>query len=324
MYFVDDNFIANPKATRELLPHLIEWQKRRDYQTRLSCEATLNLVKYPDILEGMRQAFFTTVFMGVETPEPQALRAMKKPQNLRLPILEAVEIMNRHGMEVASGIIMGLDTDTPQTPQAIIDFAEQSSVPIMTVNILYALPNTPLYERLHKVGRILPEEVAAERDSNIDFLVPYDEVVANWKRVIAHIYEPRRLYRRYAHNTQHCYIHRLRPRHPLRQLTWQRIKGAAKIFARIIWTCGIKGDYRPEFWKMAIAQVRRGNIEAIFQVAMVAHHLITYSRECLQDKLQASNYSPRRIGDPFKAHEIEEQSKLPPSPQHPNLRAATF
>lgn len=311
VYFVDDNFIANPKAARELLPHLIEWQERRDYQVRLSCEATLNMAKYPDILEGMRQAFFTNVFLGVETPEPQALKAMNKPQNLRLPILEAIEILNRHGMEVAAGIIMGLDTDTPETPHAIIDFAEQSSVPIMTVNLLYALPNTPLYERLQEAGRILPEEVAAECDSNIDFLVPYEQVVASWRRVITHIYEPWRLYRRYAHNAQHCHIHRLGPRHPLRLATWCNLKRAMKIFASILWACGIKSDYRLEFWKMAIKQVSRGKIETMFQVAMVAHHLITYARECLEDKVQTSNYSPRDIGEQFEAPGAEEQSELP-------------
>lgn len=313
VYFVDDNFIGNPKATRELLPHLIEWQQQLDYQVRLSCEATLNMVKYPDILEGMRQAFFTNVFMGVETPEPQALKAMKKPQNLRLPILEAIEIMNRHGMEVASGIIMGLDSDTSQTPQAIIEFAEQSHVPIMTVNILYALPNTPLYERLERAGRILPEEVAAERDSNIDFLVPYEQVAANWRSVVAHIYEPLRLYRRYAHNAEHYYLHRLGSRHPLRQTTWRSIKRAAKIFARILWTCGVKSDYRLEFWKMAIKQTSRGNVETIFQVAMVAHHLITYARECVQGKLQASNYSSRDVGDQFEVPKAQRQSELPTS-----------
>lgn len=310
-YFVDDNFIANPKATRDLLPHLIKWQERRDYQVRLSCEATLNIAKYPDILKDMRQAFFTTVFLGVETPEPEALKAMSKPQNLRLPILDAVDILNRHGMEVASGIIMGLDTDTPDTPQAIIDFAEQSSSPIMTVNLLYALPNTPLYERLERVGRILPEDIAAERDSNIDFLVPYERVVADWKRVIGHIYEPSRLYRRYAHNAEHCYTHRLRPCHPIRLATWRNLKRAIKIFGAILWTCGIKSDYRREFWKMAIRQLSRGQIETTFQIAVVAHHLITYARECLDGKMQASNYSARHVDEQHEARRAEEQSQLP-------------
>src|SRR5271170_4270557 len=192
VYFVDDNFIGNPKAAAELLPHLIEWQKRRDCQVRLSCEATLNMATHVKILEQMREAFFTNVFFGIETPEPRALKAMKKGQNLRTPILEAVETFNRYGIEAASGIIMGLDTDTEETPQAIIDFAEISKIPIMTVNILYALHNTALYARLEKENRVLHDP--GDRDSNIVFLQPYETVVRNWQRVIAAIFSPENLY----------------------------------------------------------------------------------------------------------------------------------
>jgi radical SAM superfamily enzyme YgiQ (UPF0313 family) len=98
---------------------------------------------------------------------PAALKAMKKGQNMRMPILEAVQTVNRYGIEAASGIIMGLDTDTDETPQALMDFAEVSQIPIMTVNILYALPNTALYTRLEKENRVLHD--AEDRDSNIVF-----------------------------------------------------------------------------------------------------------------------------------------------------------
>ena len=124
--------------------HMIDWQKRHGYPLTLACEATLNIAKRPEILTLMREAKFETVFCGIETPEPEALRAMSKAHNMMMPLLESVEILNSYGLEVVSGIIMGLDTDTPDTPQAIMDFAEVSNIPIMTVNILYALPNTAL------------------------------------------------------------------------------------------------------------------------------------------------------------------------------------
>ena len=66
----------------------------------------------------MREAGFQTVFCGIETPEPEALKAMYKAHNLMVPILEGVQTLNAYGMEVVSGIIMGLDTDTPETPRA--------------------------------------------------------------------------------------------------------------------------------------------------------------------------------------------------------------
>src|SRR5580658_1286033 len=202
VYFVDDNFIANPNAALELLPHLVEWQKRHGHPLRLACEASLNLSMHPQILELMRQAGFITVFCGTETPEPAALRAMKKTQNLRRPILESVQTLNQYGLEVASGIILGLDTDTPQTPAAILEFARDSQIPLMTVNLLYALPKTPLYDRLQRAGRILKD---AEGESNIAFLEPTETVLAGWRRVIASLYEPANVYARFLTQARNTY-----------------------------------------------------------------------------------------------------------------------
>jgi len=302
VYFVDDNFIGNPKATAELLPHLIEWQKKWDYSVRLACEATLNLSTHTKILEQMREAGFNNVFFGIETPDPNALKAMKKGQNLRTPILEAIRTMNSYGMEIAAGIIMGLDTDTPETPQALIDFADISNIPIMTVNILYALPNTALYTRLEKENRVLHD--AGDRDSNIVFLQPYETVVRNWQKVIGYVFSPEALYARYAYNATHTYPNQIQPKHPAKQATWKNIKRAINIFRRIVWRVGICSDYRALFWKMAWRELKLGHVEAIFQISMVAHHLITYSRECTQGKMQSSNYSIRQVEEDRENEEL--------------------
>src|SRR6185437_6139195 len=112
------------------------------------------------------------------------------------PLYESIETLNAYGLEVVSGIILGLDTDTPETPERIIDFIERSNIPMLTINLLQALPPTPLYDRLTAEGRIVED---AERESNVLFRRPYEEVVAGWKRCIAAAYEPRALYRRFAH-----------------------------------------------------------------------------------------------------------------------------
>jgi hopanoid C-2 methylase len=304
-YFVDDNFIGNPKAAESLLDALIEWQQRRDCQVRLACEATLNMAGHTRILEKMRQAFFTNCFFGIETPDPKALKQMKKGQNMRMPILEAIQAVNKYGIEAASGIIMGLDTDSDETPQALMDFADISHIPIMTVNILFALPNTALYARLEKDNRVLPPEQAEDRDSNIVFLQPYETVVRNWQKVIGHVFGPQQLYARYAYNAIHTYPNRIKPKNPLKQATWSNISRALGIFRRIIWRVGIQSDYRREFWKMAWTELKQGNVETMFQVAMVAHHLITYARECTQGKMQSSNYSMRRIEEERRVEELE-------------------
>ncbi|MDZ4816322.1 MAG: B12-binding domain-containing radical SAM protein [Verrucomicrobiota bacterium] len=292
IYFVDDNFIGNPKATHELLIALAEWQKKHDYTVRLSCEATLNLSKYPDILALMRKAYFITVFCGIETPEPNALKAMGKTQNLRDPILESVETFNKYGIEVASGIIMGFDTDTPETPRAILDFVKASHIPILTMNILYALPNTRLYTRLQAEGRLTDEP---GRDSNIIFIQPYEEVVEDWRNVVRQTYQAEAIYNRFDYQSKNTFVHRMKPTKPWKQATPRNLKRALSIMSRIIWHVGIKADYRRLFWKMFWENLKTGQIESIFHISMISHHLITYARECTRGSMQASNYSHRVV-----------------------------
>jgi len=181
VYFVDDNFIGNQKAALELLPHLVDWQTRNRYPLRFACEATLNIAKNERVLELMREAGFITVFCGIETPEPEALHAISKDQNLRMPILTSVERINSYGMEVVSGIILGLDTDGPDTADRIVEFIRASRIPMLTINILYALPKTPLWRRLEAEGRLLSGE---GRESNVEFKLPYETVLDMWRRCI--------------------------------------------------------------------------------------------------------------------------------------------
>ncbi|HEV2185641.1 MAG TPA: radical SAM protein, partial [Stellaceae bacterium] len=181
VYFVDDNFIGNKKAARELLPHLIAWQKVRGYPLQFSCEATLNIAACPDILEMMREACFYAVFCGIETPELGALDAMQKAHNHTMPILDAVRAVNSHGMEVVSGIILGLDTDTAATADNLLDFVERSQIPLLTINLLQALPKTPLWARLQAAGRL---DLGGKRDSNVVFVRAYDAVLSDWRRAV--------------------------------------------------------------------------------------------------------------------------------------------
>src|SRR6185503_17257004 len=154
VYLVDDNFIGNRRAVRDLLPHLIEWQKRNRYPFSLACHATLNIAKRQEILGPIPQAMFVTIFCGIETPEPDALKAMSKQHNMMVPIIEGVQTINSYGMEVVSGIILGLDTDKPGTADALLSFIDQSQIPLLTINLLQALPKTPLWDRLERENRL--------------------------------------------------------------------------------------------------------------------------------------------------------------------------
>ncbi len=288
VYFVDDNFIGNRNAALALLPHLIRWQEANDYPLRLACEATVNMAQMPELLELMRQAQFHTVFMGIETPEEDALAAMLKKQNLRMPLLEAVETMNRHGLEVVSGIIMGLDTDTPNTGHNIRRFVAASNIPLLTINLLYALPKTPLYDRLRRAGRLLPDEVARHRVSNVEFVMPYDQVVRMWYDTVTAAYAPEALFRRFRHQTEHTFPNRLRVRP---KPSWPVIKYGLELIVRVLWHAGVGADWRRHFWDLCGPLLRQGRIDEAVHIGVVAYHLITFTRSIEYDSGEACFYA---------------------------------
>jgi radical SAM superfamily enzyme YgiQ (UPF0313 family) len=288
VYFVDDNFIANPRAARALLPHLIRWQQANRYRLRFACEATLNMAQMPDLLALMREAGFYAVFVGIETPEPHALDAIQKRQNLRLPILDAIATFNSYGLEVVSGIIMGLDTDGPETGAAIRRFIDVSNIPLLTINLLYALPRTPLYDRLARERRLLTDDEAAGKVSNVRFRLPYDAVVGMWYDTITDAYRPDKLLARFRHQCATTYVRRLKV---ARRLSWALIRRGAGVLARVFWHCGVRPGWRREFWRMALPLLRRGRIEEMVSVATVAHHLITFVGEIRSGKHEACFYA---------------------------------
>jgi radical SAM superfamily enzyme YgiQ (UPF0313 family) len=290
VYFVDDNFIGNRKAARDLVQELIHWQKANGYPIEFACEATLNIAKYTELLAMMREAFFGTVFCGIETPEIDALHAMKKDHNTDLPILDAIATLNSYGMEVVSGIILGLDTDTPDTPRQIVEFVRQSNIPMLTVNLLQALPRTPLWDRLAAAGRLVNDP---GRESNVDFKLPYHDVVESWRRCVAEIYEPEELYRRFAWNIEHTYPNRIRPPASPQRASWSNIGKGVRIMANLLLRVGLLADYRATFWEMARPLLRAGRIEDVIHVALVAHHLITFARDAAQGEQNASFYSAK-------------------------------
>ena len=288
VYFVDDNFIGNRKAALDLLPHLIEWQKKTGYVLRFSCEATLNIAKRPEILALMREAYFATIFCGIETPDPVALKAMHKDHNMMVPIMEAIETLNGFGMEVVSGIILGLDTDKPETGEHLLNFVEQSQIPLLTINLLQALPRTPLWDRLKRENRLIEDE---GRDSNVDFRLPYEHVVTTWRHCMGEAYEPAKLLGRFEYQIGHTYPNRLKPPVSRARLSARNIKLGLTMLRNIFWKVGVRGDYRRAFWAFALRRLARGEIEYLISSIMVSHHLIVFARYASHGRTNASYYS---------------------------------
>ena len=295
LYFVDDNFIGNRKATKEMLPHLVEWQRKNHYPVMFACEATLNIAKQKEILGLMKEANFVGMFVGIETPEADALDAMKKGHNNKVPMLESIRTLNDYGIEITSGIIVGLDTDGPDTERRLKDFIDVSNIPMLTINLLQALPKTPLWDRLKKADRLAFDEA---RESNVVFLRPHDDVVEMWRRSIAYANDPERLFSRFRHQVDATYVNR-KVTPAKGKLTWPNLRGGAVLVWRTVLYLLILSDFRGAFWKTAKHALRRGQIDGLLGAAFMGYHLIEFTREALRGDQNASYYSAKKRTAPM-------------------------
>jgi radical SAM superfamily enzyme YgiQ (UPF0313 family) len=214
---------------------------------------------------------------------------MRKDQNLMVPMLESIQTLNSYGLEVTAGMIIGLDTDSDETEHRVMHFIDDSQIPILTLNLLQALPKTPLWDRLAREGRIVNDP---RLESNVRFHRPHDEVVASWRRCVAHAYAPERLYARFRHQVEFTYPNRQKP--PARaRLTVPNLKRGATLAYNIATTVGWRADYRKDFWRAARPALRRGQIDAALGMGFVGHHLIQFTREAMAGRQNASFYSAK-------------------------------
>lgn len=158
VFIVDDNFIGNKTEVRRLLPALIEWQREKGYPFSLFTEASVDLGNHNhyDILTMMVEAGFTDVFMGIESPDEDALRLMNKGQN-RGDLAGKVRTVQEAGLEVLGGFIIGSDGDKPTLFENTIRFIQDTGVVIAMAGLLTALRHTKLWKRLQKEGRLVGE-----------------------------------------------------------------------------------------------------------------------------------------------------------------------
>jgi radical SAM superfamily enzyme YgiQ (UPF0313 family) len=196
--FVDDNLVGNKKALKAFLPHLEAWLKAHDYPFEFSTEASINLADDAELLQMMRRANFFCVFVGIESPDPQALVAMKKKQNTRRDLVASVHKIYGAGMFVTAGFIVGFDSETGSVADAMADFIEDAAIPVCMVGLLYALPNTQLTRRLARDGRLHADHdvsptIGGDQCAtglNFDTLRPERDILVDYKRILEKVFEP--------------------------------------------------------------------------------------------------------------------------------------
>ncbi len=248
VFIVDDNFIGNQRNVKLFLRKLIPWLEARNYPFSFLTEASVNLAEDEELLDLMGQAGFYGVFLGIETPDQDSLQVTRKVQNTRNPLVEACQKINDAGLMIYAGFILGFDGERTGAGQRIQAFIEQTTIPQPMLGILQALPNTALWDRLKREGRLIENQDSLIGDQNtlMNFIPtrPIPEIAQDYVTGFWEMYEPNQYLRR---SFEHCL--RLRPSIKQRQSVKFPLLAKIRLLAWVIWHQGIlMADIRQQFW----------------------------------------------------------------------------
>jgi radical SAM superfamily enzyme YgiQ (UPF0313 family) len=273
VFLVDDNFIGNKKNVKLLLPKLVEWMRDHNFPFALFTEASLNLAEDEELLRLMREAHFTRVFLGIETPVADSLKETMKFQNLRKDLLESVKLIQSYGIEVMAGFIVGFDNDPPDVFDRQIQFIRESAIPLAMVGLLTALPNTQLWQRLKAEGRLLRESLGSNTLLDLNFIPRMDvqELMRGYQQILETIYRPREYFER-----AQAFLLRLgeAARAPI-------VFSDVMAFLRSLWRQGLRSNYRREYWKFLLQTVHshRQHFDKAITLAIMGHHFFELTGE---------------------------------------------
>ena len=243
VFFVDDNFIGNKKILKEeLLPALIHWQKHRRPMPFFT-EASINLADDEDLMRLMVEAGFNQVFVGIETPEDAGLAECNKRQNRRRNMVADVKRIQRTGLEVQGGFIIGFDSDTSRVFQKQIEFIQKSGIVTAMVGILQVLPGTKLHKRMDYQGRLLGCTTGDNVDGTTNFIPKMNiEILRQgYKNLMEYIYSPGPYYQRVR-----TFLREYQPPKISTSLSWQSFMAFLRANLRL----GIFGRERIHYWRL--------------------------------------------------------------------------
>jgi len=245
VFLVDDNFIGNKrKLKKEILPAIAKWMGWRKYVFSFATQTSIDLSDDEELMQLMVEAGFDTVFVGIETPNEESLAECNKFQNKNRDLIACVKKIQRFGLQVQGGFIVGFDNDTPSIFQRQISFIQKSGIVTAMVGLLNAPAGTRLYHRLKKENRLLKAISGDNTDCSINFIpkMDYQILIDGYKKILSTIYSPR------------CYYERvkefLKEYKPLQKRIFQfRLKYFGTLLKSIL-LLGIIGKERFYYWKL--------------------------------------------------------------------------
>jgi radical SAM superfamily enzyme YgiQ (UPF0313 family) len=277
IFVVDDNFIGNKKEAKKLLQAIAQWQKDNHYPIEFMTEVSLNVAQDDELLHLMKQAYFTTIFVGIESPRAASLAEAKKTQNMRENLLDAVHRIQAAGIEVMAGMIVGFDGDDTAIFDEQFHFIQEARIPVSMTGMLNAIPKTPLYKRLKDAGRLLAESVGDQ--FVFTNIIPHGmtrlELYEGYRRLLHRLYD----YRNYRRRAMAFIL----SRGPLADVRLLAGREDFKVLLRVVWTC-ILGTSPKRAWLtlsliVETALKKPGALRDAVTFALEHKHLYEYVRD---------------------------------------------
>jgi radical SAM superfamily enzyme YgiQ (UPF0313 family) len=270
VFIVDDNFIGNRKQARSMLNALIEWRERVRPSIGFLTEASVNLADDAGLCDLMVRAGFKKVFVGIETPSAASLEECGKRQNRKRDLEASVRTLQRAGLEVMGGFIVGFDSDPHDIFRRQFEFIQRTGVVTAMVGLLTALPQTTLYQRLAREGRILAETCGNNTDAALNFITRLDRefMIAGYRDLMRTLYAPTNYYQRIR-----AFLRQFEPAGPSRRLSGADVSA----FVKSLWLLGVRHSGRRGYWGLVastlVASPRK--FRTAIELSILGHHFRT-------------------------------------------------
>jgi len=247
IFVVDDNFIGNKKKLKaEMLPALIEWSQKKSYPFQFMTEASINLADDETLLNMMVSAGFNSAFIGIETPNLESLQECGKSQNQNRDMVGAIKKMQKRGLMVSGGFIVGFDNDPKNIFEQQIRFIQKSGIVTAMVGLLNAQPGTRLFDRLKSENRIIRSFDGNNMDGKINFIpkMTYSQLRSGYRNILETIYSHKNYYDRIKTFLKEYRV----PVKSSVDFSSERIKALLRSF----WVLGVLERGRRYFWKFVL------------------------------------------------------------------------
>ncbi|MBS3763881.1 MAG: B12-binding domain-containing radical SAM protein [Planctomycetes bacterium] len=279
--FVDDNFIGHKKQAKEILRAVKEWSAEHDHPFFFSTEASINLADDDELLALMQELDFRYVFVGIESADERVLASAQKQQNLNRDMVADLKKIQRHGIVVNGGFILGFDQESRACADGMIDVIERGNIVMAMVGLLFALPNTQLRRRLQREGRLLDVSTTVSQDvekgenqidqttSGLNFITkrPKAEVLEDFLRVIDETYSTKNYFDRCLRLSKNLEINpRFKP-------NWRTKLGYARAFLKLTVRLGLRPSTCYYFWRNLFAVLLTNPAAAETVVNLMAMYL---------------------------------------------------